>query len=113
MGSKRFLISQDRVLQYYSFGNGNRTIVMLHAQGTSSESYFEVAEHLAKSSKVILVDYYGHGGSTHNADLNKLDVIGNDVYTLISSLGNKERSILIKTSRLCSGLKQRLRHSEA
>lgn len=39
MGSKRFLISQDRVLQYYSFGNGNRTLVMLHAQGTSSELF--------------------------------------------------------------------------
>ena len=58
MESKRFLISQGRELQYYLFGHGSKTIVMLHAQGTSSESYFEAAEYLAKSSKVILIDYY-------------------------------------------------------
>ena len=49
MESKRFLISQGRELQYYLFGHGSKTIVMLHAQGTSSESYFEAAEYLAKS----------------------------------------------------------------
>ena len=86
MERKQYFISQDRELQYYLFGNGDNTIVMLHAQGTSSESYFEVAEHLAKSSRVILIDCYGHGGSTHNAGLYKLDVIGDDVYALINSL---------------------------
>ena len=90
MESKRFLISQGRELQYYLFGHGSKTIVMLHAQGTSSVSYFEAAEYLAKSSKVILIDYYGHGGSTHNADLYKLDVIGDDVYNLINSLTNQK-----------------------
>ena len=38
-----FTTLEGNNLCYYVFGEGERTIVMLHAQGTSSESYFEAA----------------------------------------------------------------------
>lgn len=65
-----FTTSEGNNLCYYVFGEGERTIVMLHAQGTSSESYFEAAERLSKSARVILIDYYGHG--VHNGE----DILG-------------------------------------
>ena len=67
-----------RQVRYYCTGAGNRTFVLLHAQGTSSESYFDVAKQLGKTAKVILLDCYGHGGSSHNAELYQLDKIGDD-----------------------------------
>ena len=67
-----------RQVRYYCTGTGNRTFVLLHAQGTSSESYFDVAKQLGKTAKVILRDCYGHGGSSHNAELYQLDKIGDD-----------------------------------
>ena len=41
-----FTTLEGNNLCYYVFGEGERTIVMLHAQGTSSESYFEAAKQL-------------------------------------------------------------------
>lgn len=89
-----FTTLEGNNLCYYVFGEGERTIVMLHAQGTSSESYFEAAKQLLKSARIILIDYYGHGGSTHKAELYKLDIIADDVYSVIESLTNEKITLV-------------------
>lgn len=80
METGEFTTPEGNKLRYYCTGAGNRTFVLLHAQGTSSESYFEVAKQLGKTAKVILIDCYGHGGSSHNAELYQLDKIGDDIH---------------------------------
>ena len=80
METGEFTTPEENKLRYYCTGAGNRTFVLLHAQGTSSESYFEVAKQLGKTAKVILIDCYGHGGSSHNAELYQLDKIGDDIH---------------------------------
>lgn len=80
METGEFTTPEGNKLRYYCTGAGNRTFVLLHAQGTSSESYFEVAKQLGKTAKVILIDCYGHGGSSHNAELYQLDEIGDDIH---------------------------------
>ena len=89
-----FTTPEGNKLRYYCAGEGNRTVVMLHAQGTSSESYFEVAKQLKKTAKVILIDCYGHGGSSHDAALYRLDKIGDDVYSLIRHLTGKKITLV-------------------
>ena len=53
METGEFTTPEGNKLRYYCTGAGNRTFVLLHAQGTSSESYFEVAKQLGKTAKVI------------------------------------------------------------
>lgn len=89
-----FKTHRDTMLKYYTFGDKDRVIVMLHAQGVSSDSYFAVAKVLAKKAKVILIDYYGHGGSSHDSELYKLDVIGDDVCELIRAVTDKQVTLV-------------------
>ena len=94
MEKQIYTTEEGNKLQYYVFGGGSPLIVMIHAQSTSSESYFGVAEKLAKSNKVILVDCYGHGGSSHKAELYKLDAIGDDICALIKSLTDEKITLV-------------------
>lgn len=89
-----FTTPEGNKLRYYCTGEGDHTVVLLHAQGTSSESYFEVAKQLEKTAKVILVDCYGHGGSSHKAELYRLDKIGDDVYSLIQHLTSRKITLV-------------------
>ncbi len=94
MKDNEFITAKGDKLRYYLSGEGKRLIVMLHAQGTSSVSYFETAKQLEKSARILLIDYYGHGGSTHKAELYKLDIIGDDVYSLIKSLTDEKITLV-------------------
>lgn len=94
MENNEFITPEGNKLRYYLSGEGKRLIVILHAQGTSSVSYFEVAKKLSKTAQILLIDYYGHGGSTHKAELYKLDIIGDDIYSLIKSLTNEKITLV-------------------
>ena len=94
METGEFTIPEGNKLRYYCTGAGNRTFVLLHAQGTSSESYFEVAKQLGKTAKVILIDCYGHGGSSHNAELYQLDKIGDDIHSLLQHLTSRKITLV-------------------
>ena len=94
METGEFTTPEGNKLRYYCTGAGNRTFVLLHAQGTSSESYFEVAKQLGKTAKVILIDCYGHGGSSHNAELYQLDKIGDDIHSLLQHLTSRKITLV-------------------
>lgn len=94
METNEFITPEGNRLRYYRTGIGKRTFVLLHAQGTSAVSYFEVAKHLAQTAQVILIDCYGHGGSTHNAELYRLDKIAEDAYALIRHLTNQKVTLV-------------------
>ena len=94
MEKHTFITTENHQIRYYLTGKGERMIVMIHAQGTSSVSYFDVAEQLSDTYRVVLVDCYGHGGSTHNAELYKIDTIGRDIYALIHSLTSNKITLV-------------------
>lgn len=86
MEKKDFVTAAGNRLRYYLAGTGEPVIVLIHAQGTSSESFFDAAEELSKNARVVMIDCYGHGGSARDPGLYRLDVIAEDMYALISSL---------------------------
>lgn len=63
METKTYKTKRGSNLSYYEVGEGERIIVFIHGQQTSSESYLEVAKELNEKYKLILVDCYGHGKS--------------------------------------------------
>lgn len=94
MEIKTYKTERGSNLSYYEVGDGEKIIVFIHGQQTSSESYFEVVKELKDKYKLILVDCYGHGKSEHDASLYKLDVIGDDINELIELI-TKEKVALI------------------
>ena len=61
-------------------------LLLLHAQGINSCSFNNVAVKLAKYYHVYMVDYYGHGKSSHNPEKYNLVSIGNDIIDFIENV---------------------------
>lgn len=72
-------------LKYYEICSDNPPLVLIHAQGVDSESFFKVMPKLAKKYHVYAVDCYGHGGSLHDASKYNVVDIGNAVIDFIQN----------------------------
>ena len=75
----------DIYLKYYEICSDNPPLVLIHAQGVDSESFFKVMPKLAKKYHVYAVDCYGHGGSLHDASKYNVVDIGNAVIDFIQN----------------------------
>lgn len=82
----QYRIDDKSVLNYYEIGTAKNNLLLLHAQGTHSFSFNNVVEKLAKHYHVYLVDYYGHGMSSHNPEKYNLISIGNDIIDFIENV---------------------------
>ncbi len=81
-------------LKYYEISNEHRPLVLLHAQGTDSGSFFKVMPKLAKKYHVYAVDCYGHGGSLHDVSKYNVADIGDAVIDFIQAVVGKPFSLL-------------------
>ncbi|MCR5691310.1 MAG: alpha/beta hydrolase [Eubacterium sp.] len=81
-----FETKKGHKIKYYRGGQGDKTYVLIHAQGTSSKSYFSIAKKLGQKAQVLLLDCYGHGGSDKEKSLYSLACIGDDFFELFSTL---------------------------
>lgn len=86
MKERNFVTSSGHRIHYYESGAGSKTFVFIHAQGTDSSSYFDVSKTLEKQARVVLVDCFGHGRSTKDNSLYRLDIIGDAIAELISAV---------------------------
>lgn len=84
--SLQYTIDDKSVLNYYETGDAPSKLLLLHAQGTHSLSFHNVLSKLAKHYHVYLVDYYGHGMSSHNPDKYNLVSIGDDIIAFIENV---------------------------
>ena len=84
----QYRIDEKSVLhycEYYDPKKKKQNLLMLHAQGTDSTSFRNVVRALARHFHLYLVDYYGHGKSSHNAE--KYDLDREETLWLISVIG--------------------------
>ena len=79
----QYIIDEKSILTYYEIRNSKPKLLLLHAQGTDSSSYAGIAKKLAKHYHIYLVDYYGHGKSSHNREKYHLSRIGDDIISFI------------------------------
>ena len=86
MENKQYKLDENSILNYYEIENNKEKLLLLHAQGTNSKSFFNVVNKLSKHYHVYLLDYYGHGKSSHNKDKYNLIDIGNDTIKFINDV---------------------------
>ncbi|MEE1219517.1 MAG: alpha/beta hydrolase [Ruminococcus sp.] len=86
LSNAQYKIDDNSILNYYHYGTAKEKLLLLHAQGTSSLSYSNVIAKLSKHYQVYLVDYYGHGMSSHNPEKYNLVSIGNDIIDFIENV---------------------------
>lgn len=98
LSKNNLVIGENRCLGYYECCKDSAIVardkssisypnlLLLHAQGTYSSSFNSVLFALAKHFHVYMVDYYGHGMSSHNKDLYNLVSIGEDLIYFIDSV---------------------------
>ncbi len=103
-------------LQYYEIENTKKPLVLLHAQGVDSSSFFDVMKKLAKKFHVFAVDCYGHGGSLRDPSKYNVkdigcaiakfieDVIGQKVWLLGHSSGGLIAAYIAAETDLCEKL---------
>ena len=94
VNNEQFKIDDKSVLNYYEIKNDNPKLLLIHAQGTDSLSFINVIDKLAKYFHIYLVDYYGHGKSSHNREKYNLIDIGNDIIKVIEEVIKDNVSVL-------------------
>jgi len=82
----QYKIDDKSILNYYEVGSDKPKLLLLHAQGTDSLSFMNVIKKLSKYYHIYLVDYYGHGKSSHNREKYNLISIGNDIISFIENI---------------------------
>ena len=82
----QYKVDDSSILNYYEVGTAENKLLLLHAQGTNSCSFDKVVKKLAKYYHVYMVDYYGHGMSSHNPEKYNLVSIGNDIINFIENV---------------------------
>ena len=83
MNPNKYTTSGGVQLQYYTAGTTGPKLVMIHAQGTSSKSFEDVAESMSRKMQVYLIDCPGHGDlpdipSREEKGVNGVAVYGED-----------------------------------
>lgn len=91
---KHYYKGQNTGLQYYEIRNNLKPLVLLHAQAVDSSSFFEVMPKLARHFHVYAVDYYGHGGSLHDASKYNIVDIGNAIIEFIQNIVKEPACLL-------------------
>ena len=95
--SAQYHIDENSVLNYYEYYDSKKekpNLLMLHAQGTDSMSFRNIAKALARHYHLYLVDYYGHGKSSHNAEKYNLVSIGRDIVSFVENVISGETAVL-------------------
>ena len=86
--------NKDISLKYYEISNEHQPLVLIHAQGVDSRSFFNIMPKLAKKYHVYAVDCYGHGGSLHDASKYNVVDIGDAVIDFIQGVVKGRFSLL-------------------
>ena len=94
ISNKQYKIDDNSIINYYEIENTKPKLILLHAQGTDSLSFINITKKLSKYFHIYLIDYYGHGKSSHNREKYNLIDIGNDIIKFIKEVINDEVSVL-------------------
>ena len=93
--NKKFTTSDNSLINYYETENKGSILLMIHAQGANSSSFFKQVQQLSKNFHIILVDCYGHGKSSHNVEKYNLKSQGEDLIEFINTISNSNEKVNI------------------
>lgn len=90
----KYKTHDNSIINYYEANNSNPLLLIIHAQGTNSNSYSNVIKELSKKFHLILIDCYGHGKSSHNKEKYNIISQGDDLIEFIQHKTDEKISIL-------------------
>lgn len=91
---KSLAISNGETLGYREAGHGNKTIVLIHGNNSSSKHWDVLIEKLKKDYRVIAVDLRGFGISSYNKPIFTLKDLADDLFLFVQSLELKDFTIV-------------------
>ena len=91
---KTLLLSNGETIAYRECGKGDKTIVLVHGNMSSSVHFQTTMEALENDFKVYAVDMRGFGDSSYNSELNSLHDFSIDIQLWIKALDLTNFTIL-------------------
>lgn len=85
---------RGETLAYRTLGEGERTLVLVHGNMSSSQHFDLLAEALKGRFKLILPDLRGFGASSYNEPVNALEDFARDVKAMLDALGVEKFDLL-------------------
>lgn len=86
-------LSNGETLAYREQGAGEKTLLLVHGNMTSSQHYDILLEALPKDIKVYAIDLRGFGGSSYRTRVNHLKDFSDDIKLFVDALKIKNFSI--------------------
>mgnify|MGYP000866442373 CR=1 FL=1 len=96
MEKKKVTLKNGEVVSYVEQGQGEKTIILIHGNFSSSLHFTPLLERLPKDMKVIAPDLRGYGDSSYYRRISSLADLANDVHLLIEVLKIKPSAIKIR-----------------
>ena len=90
---KQVTLPNGNMINYGELGEKGPALLLIHGQMGAWEDYASVMPELYENWLIYAIDVYGHGESTHDEDLYKLDVNGNDIIWFIKNVIKEETVI--------------------
>ena len=91
---KKYVQLQNEKLAYIEVGSGNKVIVLIHGNFTSSFSLYPFFERCPKNARMIAFDLRGFGDSSYNNRFDTIDELADDVIEAIKVLGLKSINLV-------------------
>lgn len=91
---KTLLLSNGETIAYRECGKGDKTIVLVHGNMSSSVHFQTTMEALESDYKVYAVDMRGFGDSSYNSELNSLHDFSIDIQLWVKALDLTDFTIL-------------------
>jgi len=91
---KTLLLSNGETIAYRECGKGDKTVVLVHGNMSSSVHFQTTMEALENDYKVYAVDMRGFGDSSYNSELNSLHDFSIDIQLWIKALDLTNFTIL-------------------
>ena len=83
---KTLLLSNGETIAYRECGHGDKTIILVHGNMSSSVHFQTTMEALENDFKVYAVDMRGFGDSSYNSELNSLHDFSIDIQLWIKAV---------------------------
>lgn len=87
-------LKNKEVIAYRECGQGEKTLILVHGNMSSSVHFQTVMEQLESQYKIYAVDMRGFGDSSYHAELNSLKDFAEDIELWIEALDLNDFSIL-------------------
>ncbi|MEQ2525663.1 alpha/beta hydrolase [Bacillaceae bacterium CLA-AA-H227] len=91
---KKVLLSNGETLAYREREGGEKKVLLIHGNMTSSKHWDLVIENIAPSFKIYAVDLRGFGGSTYHTPIQSIKDFSKDVKLFVDSIQLTDFSIV-------------------